>query len=83
MQVGAQLVHDAPIAQRGGAYVPLLVMRERAAVAAVRERGPQIVGPVRIADEVQAAVPPHGAAVVGGFFIGCGLEQRLRLGVRA
>ena len=64
-QVGAQLVGDAAVAERGGAHVPFGVPGVRLAVAAVGQRGPDVVGAARIADEVEAALPPHGAAVVG------------------
>ena len=91
-QVGAELVDDAAIAQRGVAHVPFLVVVWAAAVAAVGIRRPDVVGAAGVADEVQAAVPPHRALVVRrvvleqrrGFALGAKVKApQLRMGAAA
>ncbi|MCS0661192.1 hypothetical protein, partial [Massilia terrae] len=90
VQVCAELVDDASVAERRAAHVPVLVLGELFAVAAVRVGRPQVVAAGGVADEVEAALPPHRAAVVAGvvreqqfgFALGAQLETP-QLGVGA
>ncbi|ASR43240.1 hypothetical protein BEN78_07480 [Xanthomonas citri pv. mangiferaeindicae] len=79
--VGTALVDDAPIAQLRTAHLEIAMRGELARIAAIGIEGPQIGHAVGIADDVQAALPPHRprqrADVVGGQahgFAGAGIE---------
>ena len=68
--VGAELIDDATAGVRGALHVPSLVERVLPQITALRVHRPDVHGPVPVALEVNAAVPPHraptDAAVVGG-----------------
>ena len=70
MQVRAQLIHDFAIAQAGAAYIPVLMAGECLGIAAIRIGTPHIECAVTVADEIQAALPPHRAAVITVFIAG-------------
>ncbi len=58
-QVGAQLVDDPPVRERRRVRVPALVARVLAQVAAVLVHRPDVHAAVPVAQEVDAAAPPH------------------------
>ena len=77
VHVGAQLVGDTAVAQRSVAHVPVLVARVLAQVGASGRHRPDVIGAIAVADEIQAALPPHRPFAIAGI----GRQQLHRLGL--